>query len=163
MKYINKNNGYSVSSYGWRGVIVLALALLVSFNFLLLGGGRAEAAGIPNDAQGVSATGKYYADNNNQLMVVTNTEEHAIAENWAFCLANGKKFPEMHLVDGEAVYDGEFTRHLLKSKGNPNNHDGKEPQKVLAFSDASGYERRSEAAFCHFAGGSAFGCRSICF
>lgn len=61
-------------------------------------------------------------------MVVTNTEEHAIAENWAFCLANGKKFPEMHLVDGEAVYDGEFTRHLLKAKGNPNNHDGKEPQ-----------------------------------
>ncbi len=62
-------------------------------------------------------------------MVVTNTEEHAIAENWAFCLANGKKFPEMHLVDGEAVYDGEFTRHILKAKGgNPNNHDGKEPQ-----------------------------------
>lgn len=129
MKYINKNNGYSVSSYGWRGIIVLALALLVSFNFLLLGGGRAEAAGIPNDAQGVSATGKYHADNNNQLMVVTNTEEHAIAENWAFCLANGKKFPVMHLIDGEAVYDGEFTRHILKAKGgNPNNHDGKEPQ-----------------------------------
>lgn len=148
MKYINKNNGYSVSSYGWRGIIVLALALLVSFNFLLLGGGRAEAAGIPNDAQGVSTTGKYYADNNNQLMVVTNTEEHAIAENWAFCLANGKKFPEMHLVDGEAVYDGEFTRHLLKAVGNKGNHDGQEPQKDFGDDLTSFIEKNHK--FGHF-------------
>ena len=127
---------------------MLALALLVSFNFLLLGGGRAEAAGIPNDAQGVSATGKYYADNNNQLMVVTNTEEHAIAENWAFCLANGKKFPEMHLVDGEAVYDGEFTRHLLKAVGNKGNHDGQEPQKDFGDDLTSFIEKNHK--FGHF-------------
>lgn len=127
---------------------MLALALLVSFNFLLLGGGRAEAAGIPNDAQGVSATGKYYADNKSQLKVVTATEEHAIVEDWAFCLANGKKFPEMHLVDGEAVYDGEFTRHPLKAVGNKGNHDGQEPQKDFGDDLTSFIEKNHK--FGHF-------------
>lgn len=81
-------------------------------------------------------------------MVVTNTEEHAIAENWAFCLANGKKFPEMHLVDGEAVYDGEFTRHLLKAVGNKGNHDGQEPQKDFGDDLTSFIEKNHK--FGHF-------------
>lgn len=79
---------------------------------------------------------------------MTATEEHAIVEDWAFCLANGKKFPEMHLVDGEAVYDGEFTRHPLKAVGNKGNHDGQEPQKDFGDDLTSFIEKNHK--FGHF-------------
>lgn len=79
---------------------------------------------------------------------MTATEEHAIVEDWAFCLANGKKFPEMRLVDGEAVYDGEFTRHPLKAVGNKGNHDGQEPQKDFGDDLTSFIEKNHK--FGHF-------------
>ncbi|HHG7994423.1 TPA: thioester-forming surface-anchored protein [Streptococcus pneumoniae] len=76
-----------------------------ALTYLLLTASRPVfAGGFPNDAKGISGNGKYYSLGQieklysnqsatyNNLTVIT-SDTHVNSDDFAFCLANGKKFP----------------------------------------------------------------------
>ena len=102
---------------GNAGRVLVCIALVVAMLAASVIAGlqrSAFAAGFPNDGQGVSGDSKYYsAGTSNRLSMVTSDEKHEIVENFAFCLANGKKFPFIS-EDGQPHGIFEQQRHLDK-------------------------------------------------
>ncbi|CAG5250231.1 surface anchored protein [Streptococcus pneumoniae] len=80
------------------------LSFVVAFTLLLTASRPVFAGGFPNDAKGISGNGKYYSLGQieklysnqsatyNNLTVIT-SDTHVNSDDFAFCLANGKKFP----------------------------------------------------------------------
>ncbi|MEE5770353.1 thioester-forming surface-anchored protein [Streptococcus pneumoniae] len=81
---------------------VVAFTLLLTY--LLTASRPVFAGGFPNDAKGISGNGKYYSlgqiaklysnqstTYNNLTVITSDTRENS--DDFAFCLANGKKFP----------------------------------------------------------------------
>ncbi|MEV3867799.1 thioester-forming surface-anchored protein [Streptococcus pneumoniae] len=79
-------------------------ALTYLLTYLLTASRPVFAGGFPNDAKGISGNGKYYSLGQieklysnqsatyNNLTVIT-SDTHVNSDDFAFCLANGKKFP----------------------------------------------------------------------
>ncbi|MGI0322946.1 thioester-forming surface-anchored protein, partial [Streptococcus pneumoniae] len=75
-----------------------------ALTYLLTASRPVFAGGFPNDAKGISGNGKYYSLGQieklysnqsatyNNLTVIT-SDTHVNSDDFAFCLANGKKFP----------------------------------------------------------------------
>ena len=84
-----------------RVLVCVALAVMLIVSAMVGLQRSAFAVGFPNDGQGVSGDSKYYSTGtSNRLSMVTSDETREIAENFAFCLANGKKFPSIS-ADGQ--------------------------------------------------------------
>ncbi|WP_150857646.1 thioester-forming surface-anchored protein, partial [Streptococcus pneumoniae] len=91
-----------------KGILsfVVAFTLLLTYllTYLLTASRPVFAGGFPNDAKGISGNGKYYSLGQieklysnqsatyNNLTVIT-SDTHVNSDDFAFCLANGKKFP----------------------------------------------------------------------
>ncbi|WP_195224629.1 thioester-forming surface-anchored protein, partial [Schaalia turicensis] len=89
---------HGAARIGNVGRVLVCVALVAMLIVSAMAGLQrsAFAAGFPNDGQGVSGDSKYYSNGtSNRLSMVTSDEKHEIVENFAFCLANGKKFPSI--------------------------------------------------------------------
>ena len=107
---------HGTTRIGYVGRVLVCVALVAMLIVSAMVGLQrsAFAAGFPNDGQGVSGDSKYYsAGTSNRLSMVTSDEKREIAENFAFCLANGKKFPSIS-DDGQPHGIFEQQRNLTK-------------------------------------------------
>lgn len=91
------------------------LSFVVAFTLLLTASRPVFAGGFPNDAKGISGNGKYYslgqieklysnqsATYNNLTVITSDTHENS--DNFAFCLANGKRFPSFTDEKPKGIY-----------------------------------------------------------
>ena len=108
---------HGTARVGNAGRVLVCIALVVAMLAASVVAGlqrSAFAAGFPNDGQGVSRDSKYYSNGtSNRLSMVTSDEKREIVENFAFCLANGKKFPSIS-EDGQPNGIFEQQRDLTK-------------------------------------------------
>ncbi|VOL39540.1 collagen-binding protein A [Streptococcus pneumoniae] len=87
-----------------KGILSFVVAFTLLLTYLLTASRPVFAGGFPNDAKGISGNGKYYSLGQieklysnqsatyNNLTVIT-SDTHVNSDDFAFCLANGKKFP----------------------------------------------------------------------
>ncbi|WP_225969734.1 thioester-forming surface-anchored protein, partial [Streptococcus pneumoniae] len=86
-----------------------------ALTYLLTASRPVFAGGFPNDAKGISGNGKYYslgqieklysnqfATYNNLTVITSDTHENS--DNFAFCLANGKRFPSFTDEKPKGIY-----------------------------------------------------------
>ncbi len=102
-----------------KGILsfVVAFTLLLTYllTYLLTASRPVFAGGFPNDAKGISGNGKYYslgqieklysnqfATYNNLTVITSDTHENS--DNFAFCLANGKRFPSFTDEKPKGIY-----------------------------------------------------------
>ncbi|VKZ60063.1 putative surface anchored protein [Streptococcus pneumoniae] len=87
-----------------KGILSFVVAFTLLLTYLLTASRPVFAGGFPNDAKGISGNGKYYSlgqiaklysnqstTYNNLTVITSDTRENS--DDFAFCLANGKKFP----------------------------------------------------------------------
>ncbi|MBK1468879.1 thioester-forming surface-anchored protein, partial [Parvimonas parva] len=98
-----------------KSAVSFLIMFLMVISSVIQPSSKTKAAGFPNDVTGVSKNGKYYSvGRENRLGMVTSDESHARAELFAFCMANGKKFPGYDA--GKDEYFGEYTQMLNLNK-----------------------------------------------
>ncbi|WP_238121839.1 thioester-forming surface-anchored protein [Streptococcus pneumoniae] len=98
-----------------KGILSFVVAFTLLLTYLLTASRPVFAGGFPNDAKGISGNGKYYslgqieklysnqfATYNNLTVITSDTHENS--DNFAFCLANGKRFPSFTDEKPKGIY-----------------------------------------------------------
>lgn len=91
-----------------KGIVSFVVASMLLLTYLLNVFLPVFAGGFPNEGYGVSADGKYFSVGmKNRLGMVTSDESRQVVEDFAFCIASGKKIPFINEEDDQpnGVFD----------------------------------------------------------